>query len=483
MRKKHTPNDINVLADLIDSLKMSTLMNAAKISSQVHERTIGPEISASIENLNINNDNNGTDGAVQINGYAKVIDMHTKSPKFRTDVWREVKMDEEDETPRKLIPLSDCKLVRFRLAANSAEKQRRSQININLQERQSKTDKELEERLQQIRIDSAAEAQQRIQQKIREREQSLQAAIQQIEDEANGIEEQERNENNLRMEQNRKLLEQVKLLRLRGELRTLLEAVNTSKTLFINLYEAYAKSVIQHQTQLEHVKKLDKYKQFSESILTRYEKIINAINAKQITTVEVESLDILCQEIRNEQNEVNNDIVKGEEEIAAAANALQESKQAEAAAVAIAVATEAAVTASIAANAANNVGESVVDGSRAHMPVITASSNQYVHPDRLTFYNDLMKFYDENRAQVQPLLDDINMKKFRFNCQKAVNTPVNAISAVNAQHLEDKFIKLKQLLSGMQVVAGDVQFSAAEHPRGVLYCTILLAKKFVVILK
>lgn len=456
-------------------MKISTLVNAAKISSQVHERTIGPEIASSIADLKLENRNDKVNNVTTVNGYAKALENPNRLSKFRTDVWREVKVDDEDETPRKLIPLSDCKLVSFRLAANSAEKKRRSQINANLQEKQSKSDKELEERLRQIRIDSAAEAQKRIQQKIREREESLQAAIQQIEAEAKSIEEQEKHEKDLRKEQNRKLLEHMKQLRRSGELRTLLESINTSKTLFINLYEAFAKSVIQNQIQLESIQRLETYRLKSESVLSRYEKVINAINAKQITNAEVESLDSLCQEIRNDQIEVNNDIQKAEQMIAQA-----EEQAKEAALAASAAATITPAPAPVPVNTVAPVGESVVDGTQTHAAVAPKLYGQCVHPDRLTYYSELIKFYDDNRAQVQPLLDDVNMKKFRFNCQKAVNIPVNAISAVTAQHLEDKFVKLKQLLSGMQVIAGDVQFSAADHPLGVHYCTMLLAKKFVV---
>lgn len=464
-RSRHNASDIDALTSVIDNLKISTLMNAAKISPHIHERTIGPQVSAPQPGPDEDSDSNESENNRLANGRAHQVTSRAKTQHFRTDVWREVNIDEDEETPRKLMPLNDCKLVSFRLAAKSAEKERRSQINSDLQEKQSKFDSALEQRLQQIRIESAAEAQKRIQRRIHDRETSLQAAIKQIEDEAKDVEEQQNNETKLRMEQNQKLLEHIKQLRRSGEIRTLLEAVNTNKVLFINLYEAFAKSVTSNQAQLHHINKLDHYKTKSESMLSQYERVLNAVNAKQVTSAEVEALQHLCDEARAEQDEVHSDVKRAEEDLAslaaASAAAAEERRNAEVASVV--PATEV----------------SVVDGSQAQVSAIAVSSGESAHPARLAFYNQLMSFYDECRGQVQPLLDDANMKKFRFNCQKAVNTPVNAISAVSPQHLEDKYVKLRQLLSGMSVVTGDVQFSAAEHPLGIQYCTILLAKKFV----
>ena len=44
-------------------------------------------------------------------------------------------------------------------------------------------------------------------------------------------------------------------------------------------------------------------------------------------------------------------------------------------------------------------------------------------------------------------------KNFKFTCQKAVTTPLNAISDVSAEHLKDKLIKLTALTSGQMVQA------------------------------
>ena len=64
--------------------------------------------------------------------------------------------------------------------------------------------------------------------------------------------------------------------------------------------------------------------------------------------------------------------------------------------------------------------------------------------------------------------------------QKAVNTPINAISPVSTAHLRDKLDKLRQLLRGQPVAVTGGQVSAASHPHGVAFCLDLVAKKFVV---
>lgn len=443
-------------------------MNAAKISQNCGERTIGPgahsnNFTDSFDRLHITNNNNTNDhklaGSSKSNG---------ETPRFRSNVWQEVNIDvEQAVSPRNFLELSDCKLVSFRLAADQAEKQRRAKITNELQMKQNKWDTELEQRLQQIRIQSAEEAQQRLQMKRRERDQNLLYAIQQIEDEAKVAEEQLKREQNEMIEHSRQLIERANHLRRQEEMRTLLESIAVNKTLFINLFEVFAKSVISNQNALQQIDKLTHYTAKRDMLLQRYERIMNAVNAKQIDTKIITDFETLCDDIKTEQSNVNADIQSHAQAVAVEAAKVQEHL----------------VQQKVEAPVAKPVGESVVDGTQPSCAVSAAvpSSGVFVSAERLAFYTDVTNFYEEQRAQVQPLMDDINWKNFRFNCQKAVNTPVNAISAVSAQHLQDKYDKLARLLAGNPVnTTGNAQFSAAEHPLGIQYCTLLLAKKFVV---
>lgn len=95
---------------------------------------------------------------------------------------------------------------------------------------------------------------------------------------------------------------------------------------------------------------------------------------------------------------------------------------------------------------------------------------------------ELMNFGTNYEKAIEPLINDGNCKKYRFDCQRAINIPVNAISGVNSEHLVDKYNKLFNLLSLNVVKIGDTNFTAGAHPLGKQFCTNLLAKNFVVCL-
>lgn len=96
-----------------------------------------------------------------------------------------------------------------------------------------------------------------------------------------------------------------------------------------------------------------------------------------------------------------------------------------------------------------------------------------------SYYQQLQQFLESYEAQYKELLENVNLKKFRFDCQKAVNTPVNALSSLSGAHIRDKFDKLSKLLRGERVQVLDIYVAATQHPQGLAYCTALLAKKIV----
>ncbi|CAG4988279.1 unnamed protein product [Parnassius apollo] len=95
------------------------------------------------------------------------------------------------------------------------------------------------------------------------------------------------------------------------------------------------------------------------------------------------------------------------------------------------------------------------------------------------YYENLRKFLNEYENSYKDLLENVSLKKFRFDCQKAVNTPVNALSSVSGTHIRDKYDKLSKLLRGESVQVLDTYVQATQHPQGLYYCTALLAKKIV----
>uniref|UniRef100_A0A0V0GAY6 mRNA export factor GLE1 n=1 Tax=Triatoma dimidiata TaxID=72491 RepID=A0A0V0GAY6_TRIDM len=94
-------------------------------------------------------------------------------------------------------------------------------------------------------------------------------------------------------------------------------------------------------------------------------------------------------------------------------------------------------------------------------------------------YEKVTNYLIEIEAKLKPFLSDESLKKYRSDCQKAVNLPVNAISPVSAAHLMDKLKKLSTLLQGQYVTVADKRVSASAHPLGLFYCMNLLAEKIV----
>ncbi|XP_044264351.1 nucleoporin Gle1 [Tribolium madens] len=94
-------------------------------------------------------------------------------------------------------------------------------------------------------------------------------------------------------------------------------------------------------------------------------------------------------------------------------------------------------------------------------------------------YVEIKQFLSNHSQLYKDLIADEQLKQFRFDCKKAINIPVNAISAVNAEHLRDKYTKLNNLLSGKTVIVAERQVNALKHPQGIPFCMDLLARKFV----
>lgn len=418
-------------------------MNAAKISPLVQERTIGPKQKNGLHQRAIVNEIERDDIGCQRlsgvkstekslqNGSSRTFD----SSKFRKDVWREVKVESDDEeTPKNILHLNDCKAISFRLAANTAEKQRRAKISTHLQEKQSQWDSELEQRLQQIRIDSA-EKQKLAKAKRLEREKLALQAIEKIEAQAKQDEMKSNLKKSEMIEHSRKVIEHANQLKRQDELRLLFESINASKVLFINLFELFAKTIINHQGLLNQTGKMEEYTGKREALLERYEKIIKLVNSKpMITVAETEQFEKLCSDIKQEQSDLNSHIQSSRE--ALSQNAASEASKTAATNNLMAKNNESTATKNPAdaLRVANTNEISVTDGNGAKPPI--ESTKNVGSEDRIAKYYELVNFYQEYRAQIQPLLADVNAKKFRFNCQKGVNTPVNSISSVNAQHLQ-----------------------------------------------
>ncbi|XP_078611689.1 uncharacterized protein LOC144882047 [Branchiostoma floridae x Branchiostoma japonicum] len=116
-------------------------------------------------------------------------------------------------------------------------------------------------------------------------------------------------------------------------------------------------------------------------------------------------------------------------------------------------------------------------------PAVPADSKEAF----LSTYTQTIKRYKELQTNLDTCVQsclplakpaDSQLKKYAFDLQKAVNTPLNAISSHSASHVTDKLERLCRLLQGQQVEVSDKRVSTTSHPMATLYCKELLARKF-----
>jgi len=96
-----------------------------------------------------------------------------------------------------------------------------------------------------------------------------------------------------------------------------------------------------------------------------------------------------------------------------------------------------------------------------------STSNSNWHAQIVQFKADFVKDVVFTEAE----------KPYKFNLQKAVNTPLNSLSGVSSKHLQDKVDKLVTLLSGGVVTVAEKPLSTESHPHARKFCLALAAKK------
>ena len=110
----------------------------------------------------------------------------------------------------------------------------------------------------------------------------------------------------------------------------------------------------------------------------------------------------------------------------------------------------------------------------AHPPQPLGQINDSVSPENKAWYDSIIKFKSDFIKNV--VFTDAE-KQFKFDLQRAVNTPLNSLSGVSSAHLQDKVDKLVQLLSGAQVTVGERTVTVTQHQHARSFCLGLAAKK------
>lgn len=221
-------------------------------------------------------------------------------------------------------------------------------------------------------------------------------------------------------------------------------------------------NLLQNEPQVKGI--LEKYVSALNIIISKINAIMDFCKTGTITDQEVKQSEILLLNIENIKQKIIEDIdlvkqqellKKQMEEEEARQKKIQQLKEQEA----------------IEAENAR-VQEALAQQMRRAQSMFYSDKNYLI-------YDDLKNFLECYENTYKDLLENANLKKFRFDCQKAVNTPVNALSSVSGTHMRDKFDKLAKLLRGERVQVLDTYVSASQHPQGLHYCTALLAKKIV----
>ncbi|XP_067685527.1 mRNA export factor GLE1-like [Haliotis asinina] len=106
-----------------------------------------------------------------------------------------------------------------------------------------------------------------------------------------------------------------------------------------------------------------------------------------------------------------------------------------------------------------------------------AAVRQSVIDEVVTEYERYKSKLDDMTKSLAAFTTNTQMKKYRFELQKSVNTPINSIAPVDGANLRDKLQKLIHLLGGHQIEGKHV--SAKDAPEGIPFCKNLIARMFV----
>ncbi|XP_058128443.1 mRNA export factor Gle1 [Anopheles ziemanni] len=465
-----------------ETMKISALRNAAKLSPLIKECTLGPSCvdlsqkrPAQVADAEATkeNDVNGSNESTPPRNGRSVKEVEKKSPTsspFAGCIQSES---------------TSCAAVTTKLHQEDLERQRQACVQKVLAERQSKiqlADKQREAQLRQ----SLQEAKLAVARRMQESEQRILNAVreqEQIAQEAGTrrlaeIEQENRRQSDI----------QAQLKRRQEDLKRkaqLIDAIRQHNAQFRSGTETFTKALT--AIGVQHASKFNNQKKSIRSLQKDFEQLLQTINANhEVTQAEIDQAGEYCKQLDQVNVEVSEIILQIEASQKQQQEQLQQ-QQLEQQQEQQQKQEQAAQEAATQRDAASKVPDStdgVVSAPVSLPSTLPAADDSEpifwpVSPECLQFYNEIKSFYEQHQAAVKQLMDDPSMKTYRFNCQKAINVPVNAISAVSREHLIDKYERLAALLSGQNVKVGDATVSINGHPLGRTYCTMLMAKKFV----
>uniref|UniRef100_A0A1Q3EZB0 mRNA export factor GLE1 n=1 Tax=Culex tarsalis TaxID=7177 RepID=A0A1Q3EZB0_CULTA len=443
----------DLLSDMQD-LRLSALTRAARISPQVHGRTLGPDcVQPSFSTPNETDSENDPN-------LSNVSSSEADSEPAPERYVPNLKVTIGREAARRVDIGELGSLVSFRMYEQEHERSRRKEVARVLEERQERVreadrlrDEQLRERLVRVeeeRVKRAREVEQRMLEAIREQDRLAK-------------EFEERNNAEIEAE-NRRLAEVSEQLKRKDEelkrKQAMFEAIRAHQGNFRKATDVFTKTL---QSKAEYSANFGAQKKSVQTVVKAFEQLLHGVNAcREVTQQDIDRAVEFCKQMDQINVEVGEILNRIQTEVADRQKKEQEQAEAQ-------------------QKQKQEAPPEVAPPAPQDKPDTTAPNPlaALVSQESLAFYSEIKSFYEQHQAAVKTLLDDASMKTYRFSCQKAINTPVNAISAVSREHFVDKFTKLDALLSGQQVRIGDQSVSINAHPLGRTYCTMLLAKKFV----
>ncbi|KAG4069811.1 hypothetical protein HA402_006826 [Bradysia odoriphaga] len=383
--------------------------------------------------------------------------------KWKRDVWHRVDLDfEKKRSSGSQMKLDDCKAIQVKMALKNAERMRQKQVRLEMAQRQCKLN-ELEEMMTNMKISNREKSAKKLERNLLLKEEHITRLVQQIELNSKLAEEQAQREIE---DHSKKVAEKITRLKRFEEVRGYFESIKSLKDLFIVQFEKFVKTCISNQ---QHLKQFTQYTENLPYFLTRYETIIKLVNAGQLTSAEVEALETICDEIKMMQRSVDSEVEEASEELTRANTKLEEEKQ-----LKEQQQQEYQQQQKQQEQQQQQVQQSVRSVDTTDRPNVIAMSSE-----RLSHYQTVMSFYESYADSVKPLQNDVNLKKFRVECIKCVNILLNSISSVDAAHLKNRYDRLALMLSGNSVEIGGTRVTPSQHPLGIRFVNLLVAKMFV----
>ncbi|XP_063695561.1 mRNA export factor Gle1 [Culicoides brevitarsis] len=456
------------------SLRISALTSAARISKDVKNITIGPNAPQfSDENLNSSSNHDETtknEPQTPVRDNKENINNNHSSSKKKNlySATPEIDVYDSDPPSPKPISIDDIKYVSQKYQKTLNEREIKTQVKKELAERAARLqeiDKEREKKF----MEAKKTAEKNLVERMIESEKFILQAVADV----------ERLEREFEAEQRQKLEEMKRReldLKERSKILTKFRSVHA---LFKQGIERFMKSYTEMDKDMQQA--FAEFKTAAFQLNRAFENVVQAISGQG--NFDQESVD-KAEKYQKDLDSLTNDMISKFNEIKVAEQTAREAeetkrKQEQQQILQLQQQQQAKEQAAVQA-ATISEAKDVVDQPKPLQPAIQKTGmSQFVSEQSYQRYEAIMGVYRKSSEEVKKLSEDPNTKLFRMNCQKAVNTPINAISANSPEFLLDKYRKLEALLMEENVTVGNQQVSVKAHPLGKLYVTLLLSRKFV----